>query len=149
MIDTGRSADKPHSQLERDVERYWRQKGWHVVRELDLASRSLDKEVKIADIFAMSPMYPPKFVICEIKVSRADLLSDIKSEKYLHSMENCYLFYFAAPFGLITEDDLPFGCGRLEQWENGKGFNPYDGEKNNNFKMSDELWHNFARKLDQ
>lgn len=151
MLDTGRSYAKPdgaHGKLQDDLIRYFAQKSppWIAVRELDLGSRSLDKEVKRADVFAMSETYPPRSIICEVKVSRPDFFRGVKEETYLHYMENCNLFYFVTPYRLITYD-IPFGCGWLEQWENGKGFDEYGGEPNNQFKMNDQLWHNLVKKL--
>ena len=76
-LDFGKSYAKPssaHSDLQDDVMAYWRAKppGWIPVKELDLGSRSMDREVKRADVFAMSETYPPRFVICEVKVSKPD-----------------------------------------------------------------------------
>ncbi len=139
-----------HADLQEDVCKYWRAKspGWIPVKELDLGSRSMDREVKRADVFAMSETYPPRFVICEVKVSRADFLSDIKSEKYLHYMDNSNLFYFVTPYALL-EEDIPTWCGWLEQWENKKGFTErWGGEENRQFMMDDQLWHSLAKKLD-
>ena len=142
--------DSAHSDLQEAVMVYWRAKspGWIPVKEQDLGSRAMDKEIKRADIFAMSKTYPPRFIICEVKVSRPDFLSDVKSEKYLVYMENCNLFYFATPYGLVIADDIPEWCGWLEQWPTGKGFKECrTGEENRQCKMTDELWHSFAKKL--
>ncbi len=140
-----------HADLQEDVCKYWRAKspGWIPVKELDLGSRSMDKEVKRADVFAITDTYPPRFVICEVKVSRADFLRGVKEEQYLHYMDNCNLFYFVTPWGLLKPGDKPLGCGWLEQWENKKGFNVmWTGEENHEFKMNDQLWYTFVKKLD-
>ena len=153
-LDFGKSFTKPnsaHSDLAEDVCKYWRAKspGWIPVKELDMGSRSMDKEVKRADVFAMSETYPPRFIICEVKVSRADFLSDMRSDKYLDYIYHCNLFYFATPYELIDENDLPRGCGWLEQYKNGKGFRErWTGEENKHFTISTESWHVFAKKLD-
>ena len=139
-----------HSDLERDLEVYFRQKNppWIVAREVDLGSRSMDKEVKRADVMAMSVTYPPRFVIVDAKVSKADLQRGIRAEQHLIYAEFCHRFYYATPFGLITENDLPDGCSWLQQTENGKWFTEeWLDEENRSFKMPEELWHSFAKKL--
>ncbi len=152
-LDFGKSYAKPnsaHADLQEDVCKYWRAKSpsWIPVKELGLGSRSMDKEVKRADVFAMSETYPPRFIITEVKVSKPDFLRGIKEEQYLYYMEDCDLFYFATPRGLIDAEDIPMYCGWLEQWENKKGFTEHTGEKNTGFQMDDGLWHSFAKKLD-
>lgn len=139
-----------HSELQRDLEVYFRQKNppWISACEVDLGSRSMDKEVNRADIMAMSVTYPPRFIICEVKVSRADFLRDIKSEKYLHYMECCNYFYFVTPSELLLAEDIPEWCGWLEQWPTGKGFKECrTGEKNRQFMMDDLLWQSFVKRL--
>ena len=146
------SVPKPssaHSDLERDLEVYFRQKNppWIPAREVDLGSRSIDKEVKLVDILAMSVMFPPRFIIVDAKVSKADLQRGIREEQHLVYAEHCHLFYYATPAGLITAKDIPEFCGWLEQWENRKGFTAHDGEWNQQFLMSDVVWHSFAKRL--
>ena len=138
-----------HSELQRDLEVYFRHKNppWVVAREVDLGSRSIDREVKRVDILAMSVTYPPRFIICEVKVSRQDFFRDIESEKYLHYMENCNLFYFVTPFSLVLENEIPSWCGWIERSFDKKRFTEHDGEKNNAFKMPEEVWHSFVKRL--
>ena len=139
-----------HSDLQDDVMAYWRAKspGWIPGKELDLGSRSMDKEVKRADVFVMSETYPPRFIICEVKVGRADFLKDIKSEKYVHYMENCNLFYFVTPSEMVTWEDVPPWCGWLEQRKDRKWFDEnITGDPNPGFKMPEEIWHSFAKRL--
>ena len=145
-------APKPsseHEKLQDEICKWLKQwhTGWIPVTELDMGSRSMDREIGRADIFAMSVTYPPRFIICEVKVSRADFLSDMRSDKYLDYIYHCDFFYFATPHGLITKDDLPQGCGWLEQYKNKKGFSEYRGEDNRYFNISTESWHAFAKRL--
>ncbi len=149
--------DGAHNKLQDDVCAWLRQwqAGWIPVKEMDLGSRSLDKEVKRADVFAMSETYRPRFVICEIKVSRADFLRGVREEQHLIYAEFCNVFYFATPHGLITEDEVPPGCGWLEEreWPALQGSNKtslYEeqrGEENRAFKMNDQLWQAFVKRL--
>ncbi len=156
-LDFGKSYAKPnsaHSDLQDDVCKYWRAKGWIPVKELGLGSRSMDKEVKRADVFAMSETYPPRFIICEVKVSRADFLRGIKEETYLHYMEYCNYFYFATPSELLLAEDIPLGCGWLESWDSKYHVRRQIRERiaveeDRTFKMNDLIWHSFVKRLDK
>ena len=54
----------------------------------------------------------PDFAIYEIKVSRPDFLSDIRSDKWQTYLPYCSRFYFATPAeGVCTLDDIPFVAG--------------------------------------
>ena len=72
---------------------------------------------KILDGVAIPPTWSPRTIIgYEIKVTRADFLSD---QKYPHYMETCNLFYFVVPKGLIKKDEVPRNVGIIE-YNNGK-----------------------------
>lgn len=47
----------------------------------------------------------------EIKVSRADLLSDIRSGKWRKYLERVQRLYFAMPAGLADPREIPIECG--------------------------------------
>jgi len=49
--------------------------------------------------------------IIEIKVNRSDWLAELKSEKWKDTFEIGQRFWFAAPRGVIKEEELPAGCG--------------------------------------
>ena len=67
---------------------------------------------KILDAIAIPVTWSPRTVIgYEIKVSRADFLSD---NKYPHYMETCNRFYFVVPKGLIKKDEVPRNVGIIE-----------------------------------
>ena len=62
----------------------------------------------------------PDFAIYEIKVSRPDFLSDIRSDKWQTYLPYCSRFYFATPAeGVCTIDDIPFVAGWLVRGPNG------------------------------
>lgn len=47
----------------------------------------------------------------EVKVSRSDLLADLRSEKWRRYLPFCERFYFAAPKGIATKADIPAEVG--------------------------------------
>lgn len=53
-------------------------------------------------------------VAIEIKVSKADYASEMKSGKWQHFYRLCHRFAFAVPYGLISVDDVPAECGLIE-----------------------------------
>ena len=62
----------------------------------------------------------PDFAIYEIKVSRPDFLSDIRSDKWQTYLPYCSRFYFATPeHGVATIDDIPFVAGWMTRGEKG------------------------------
>lgn len=72
---------------------------------------------KILDAVAIPPTWSPRTVIgYEIKVTRADFLSD---QKFPHYMSTSNLFYFVVPKGLIKKEEVPQRVGILE-YNNGK-----------------------------
>lgn len=53
----------------------------------------------------------PQIHAYEIKVSRADLLSDLRKEKWRSYLEHCQSVTFAMPHGVATKNELPIECG--------------------------------------
>ncbi len=49
----------------------------------------------------------------EVKISRADFLSDIRSEKWRNYMCSVSRLYFATPNGLVDAREIPIGCGLI------------------------------------
>ena len=67
---------------------------------------------KRIDAIAVLKKWSPVTVIgYEIKVSRADFLSD---QKYPEYMKVCNLFYFIAPKGIIDKNEIPKEVGLIE-----------------------------------
>lgn len=78
----------------------------------------------IVDALAIQHARGPNLVrIFEIKVSRSDFLSELKKpRKRINAMELANDFYFAAPVGIIKEEEIPEGCGLVEVHKGGKVF---------------------------
>jgi len=73
-----------------------------------------------ADVVEVKPSYTRFCVsIYEIKVSRADFLSDIRSEKWKGYLEHCHRFYFAVPSGMVKKEEIPSGAGLIVRGETG------------------------------
>ncbi len=58
----------------------------------------------------------------EIKVSRADFLGELKSEKYLDWEKYCHEFWFVCPMGMVETSEIPDGIGLLEVKRHGRGY---------------------------
>lgn len=77
-------------------------------------------KTQIADVININPSYTRFLVdIFEVKVTRADFLSDIRTEKWKGYLEHCNRFYFAAPKGIIKREDLPEEAGLIVFGEKG------------------------------
>lgn len=65
-----------------------------------------------ADVVGIKPSYN-RFCLSvyEVKVSRADFLSDIRSEKWKSYLPHCNRFYFAMPQGIATREEIPDPAG--------------------------------------
>ena len=57
--------------------------------------------------------------IYDVKVSRADLTSDIREGKYTQYLNYCSRFYFAVPAGLCQKDELPADVGLIVRGDRG------------------------------
>lgn len=57
------------------------------------------------------PKWRGKTVCFEVKVSRADFLSDIRTEKWRKYASVFDLLYFAVPAGLVDRREVPKGVG--------------------------------------
>ena len=69
------------------------------------------------DVFSIVPALDPQRTqpwTCEVKVSRADFLSDIRSGKWKRYRRFSCRIWFAAPAGLIRPDEMPNGLGLIE-----------------------------------
>lgn len=79
-----------------------------------------DHGVQRADVIAVKPSYSRFCVtIYEIKVSRSDFFSDIRSEKWKGYLKHCHRFYFAVPAGMVKKDEVPPEAGLIYRVENG------------------------------
>lgn len=65
-----------------------------------------------ADVLGVKPSYTRFCVaIYEVKVSRADFLSDIRSGKWRSYLPHCHRFYFATLPDVCSRDDIPAEAG--------------------------------------
>lgn len=72
------------------------------------------KSAQLADVIIIKPSYTRFCVtIFEIKISRADFLSDIRSGKWRGYLDHCHRFYFAVAQGVATKDDIPPEAGLI------------------------------------
>lgn len=73
-----------------------------------------------ADIIEIKPSYT-RFCLSvyEIKISRSDFLSDIRTEKWKGYLEHCNRFYFAVPSGMVKKEEIPEPAGLIVRGETG------------------------------
>lgn len=72
-----------------------------------------------ADVLGVKPSYTRFCVsIYEVKVSRADFLSDIRSGKWRTYLPHCHRFYFATLPGVCEKSDIPAEAGWMVRGEN-------------------------------
>jgi len=92
----------------------------YICGEVYAGSRFLERR-PVPDALRIRMSYTrPDFAIYEIKVSRPDFLSDIRSDKWQTYLPYCSRFYFATPAeGVCTLDDIPFVAGWMVRGPNG------------------------------
>jgi hypothetical protein len=72
------------------------------------------------DVFAMFKSYTqPKPTAYEVKVSRADFLSDVTSGKWMSYLKFAESVVFCVPHGLVKKTEIPTGCGLMVRSERG------------------------------
>ena len=57
--------------------------------------------------------------VYEVKVTRGDFLSDIRSRKWERYLQHCARFFFATPEGLVDKSEVPKPAGLLIRHEHG------------------------------
>lgn len=73
-----------------------------------------------ADLVVCRPSYRRFCLsIYEVKVSRSDFLSDIRSGKWKEYLKHCNRFYFAVSSGVLQKKDLPDDAGLITRGPNG------------------------------
>lgn len=76
-----------------------------------------------ADVVTIKPSYTRfNLSIYEVKVSRADFLSDIRSEKWRSYLPHCHQFYFATVGDIVDKSDIPAEAGWVDKGKNGWSF---------------------------
>ena len=77
-----------------------------------LGSVWADGKTPRADFVVCRPTYKEfTLSIFEVKISRSDFLSDIRSDKWRLYLPHCHRFYFAAMQGVCKKDDIPEESG--------------------------------------
>lgn len=73
-----------------------------------------------ADIVVIKPSYT-RFLITihEVKATRPDFLSDIRTGKWEKYLPHCHRFYFAMPKGIANKKEIPGDAGLLLYGEKG------------------------------
>lgn len=72
------------------------------------------------DVYAIEKTYTRLDArVFEIKISRADFLSDITTGKWQGYLRWCNAVTFAVPEGLVKRDEVPAGCGLMVRGESG------------------------------
>lgn len=78
------------------------------------------KQPHLADVIIIKPSYTRFCVsIFEIKISRSDFLSDIRSGKWMGYLKHCHRFYFAVAQGVAKKEDIPEEAGLIIRGPNG------------------------------
>ncbi len=86
-----------------------------------LGSVWADGKTPRADLVVCRPTYKEfTLSIFEVKISRADFLSDIRSDKWRLYLPHCHRFYFAAKDGVCKKSDIPEEAGLMIR--NNKGW---------------------------
>jgi hypothetical protein len=116
---------------------------WMFLRELRVGTGHRGEVLQRLDAFALNclPYQGMKRVCYEIKISRADFKSEIKSPlKKKVGMRYSNEFYFVTPGGLLAAEEIPIECGLIEigqatgeEWKTlmkrQAGFFYYDAER--------------------
>jgi hypothetical protein len=104
---------KTHSELINITCEFFRRRVWACLPEVKVWNHSVNSAIDvIPDIIAIKRDYLRKSIsIFEIKISRADFLSDVRKQKYLKSMPFASKFYYVCPWDLIQPEEVPDGIG--------------------------------------
>lgn len=90
---------------------------WQFFRELRVGTGHRNNDAQRMDAFALNslPHTGMKRVCYEVKISRADYLSEIKHPlKRRIGMRYSNEFYFVTPPGMVGVREVPEGCGLIE-----------------------------------
>ncbi len=90
---------------------------WMFLRELRVGTGFRNRSSQRVDAFALNclPHLSMKRVCYEVKVSRADYLSELKHPlKRRMGLRYSNEFYFVTPPELLTPDEIPVECGLME-----------------------------------
>jgi len=119
-----RSRRRPHHDLAGRLAGWLRGKGRITWENIELPASVGDSVLCVRpDVYSLACTYNEKRInpsVYEVKVSRADFLSDLANvEKRLGYSTLSEYFFHAAPRGLIALDELPAECGLVEEVSEG------------------------------
>lgn len=100
-----------------EVALHQRQSEWIFLRELRVGTGSRNSSAQRLDAFALNclPHLGMKRVCYEIKLSRADFLCEMRHPlKRRIGLRYSNEFYFVAPAGVLSPDEIPVACGLIE-----------------------------------
>jgi hypothetical protein len=87
------------------------------------------QKVYRADLVRIRPSYTRFCIdIFEVKISRSDFLSDIRTKKWMGYLPHCHRFYFAIKSGVADLTEIPDGVGLMVY--GGKGWRTIKGAEN-------------------
>ena len=84
----------------------------------------------------------------EVKVSRSDFLSDLaKPDKHTPALALCHDFYWIAPKGMISPDEIPAGMGLMEVDPKGRTRIKVKSDYNMQTGIDEEFAYSIMRRL--
>ncbi len=119
-------------ELAEDLAQYLQTDRW--MTWVEIALGPMDTGVAKADVLAVFKSYAPRFLIYEVKTSRADFMRDVNSGKHTKYFDHCTQFYFACPAGIIKKEEIPLGCGLITKGDH--GWHTVKAARRNDFKPS-------------
>lgn len=123
-----------HDELQNDLAKSRIGNGELILQKLSLGFWG---DVGEMDVFTLRlSRTQPRPTCYEIKVSRSDFLSDIRTGKYKKYEPWCERGYFAVPKGLIKKDEIPTGWGLMCRNENGW----YSLKQPRHRVIEDQMW---------
>jgi len=92
-----------------------------VFAEVGIGSRWIQGgKIPIPDVLTLNRSYTrPVPTIYEIKVTKADFRSDIRSDKWMRYLSYSQKFYFAVPSGLLKRAEVPEESGLIVRGDTG------------------------------
>lgn len=110
-------SDWTHTDLQMDLLATRRENGEVAVQELSCASWGSNGWVDVATV---KPSWSnPNPTGYEVKVSRSDFMSDVRSGKYRRYLPFFRRFYFACPAGMVKKKEVPEGMGLIVRSDKG------------------------------
>lgn len=100
------------------------------------------------DVFSLVATINPKRicpVTYEVKISRADLMADLRSGKWRKYLPFSAYVVIAMPYALVDEKEIPPELGIISRFDTNWGV-VRKGKRNDSWKFSDRHWLNLTLK---